>query len=110
MLLDVATLQDRPTVCLPCTLYPVAVSVMPGIGVGVAVGVGVGGGSATPMLKNMSPGRGRSAGSRTPGLRGAFFSLAVIPQMQFRARTRHAATADDHGEEVAKNLFGRIHA
>src|SRR6266566_2953940 len=38
-------LQERSTVCLPCTLRPEAVSVMtPGVGVGdgVAVGVGVG--------------------------------------------------------------------
>src|SRR6266487_4654938 len=36
-------LQERSTVCLPCTLRPEVVSVItPGVGVGVAVGVGVG--------------------------------------------------------------------
>src|SRR5467141_3155508 len=36
-------LQERSTVCLPCTLRPCALSVIaPGVGVGVGVTVGVG--------------------------------------------------------------------
>src|SRR5437016_5396253 len=36
-------LQERSTVCLPCTLRPEALSVItPGVGVGVGVGVAVG--------------------------------------------------------------------
>jgi hypothetical protein len=45
MLAEVAPLQVRSTVCLPCTLRPAALSVIPpgvGVGVGVTVGVGVG--------------------------------------------------------------------
>jgi|SRR6266566_2429627 len=45
MLVEVAPLQVRSTVCLPCTLRPDAVSVIwtgVGVGVGVTVGVGVG--------------------------------------------------------------------
>jgi len=40
-----------------------------------------------------------------PDLR-AFFAFAVVPKAQSRARARHAATADDHSNEVAKNLVG----
>jgi hypothetical protein len=40
---EVAPLQTRSTVCLPCTLRPAALSVStPGVGVGVGVGVAVG--------------------------------------------------------------------
>ena len=42
-LADVAPVQERSTVCIPRTLYPEALSVIPpGVAVGVAVGVGVG--------------------------------------------------------------------
>src|SRR5947208_4113730 len=43
VLAAVAPVQERSTVCLPCTLRPCALSVIePGVGVGVGVTVGVG--------------------------------------------------------------------
>src|SRR6266550_7320059 len=43
ILAEVAPLQMRSTACLPCTLRPEALSVIPpGVGVGVGVGVDVG--------------------------------------------------------------------
>src|SRR6266540_642992 len=51
------------------------------------------------------------ASLRNPScFRRMLFTFAVVPQAQFRARTRPARTGDDHTEEVAKNLFGWVHA
>src|SRR6266540_6491763 len=51
------------------------------------------------------------ASLRNPScFRRMLFTFAVVPQAQFRARTRPARTGDDHTEEVAKNLSGWVHA
>src|SRR5438128_4376592 len=38
------------------------------------------------------------------------FAFAVVPKVQSRARARHTTSADDHTEEVAKNLLSGVHS
>src|SRR5438876_9602577 len=38
------------------------------------------------------------------------FAFAVVPKVQSRARARHTTSADDHTEEVAKNLLSWVHS
>src|SRR6266550_563472 len=70
MLIEVAPLQVRSTVCLPCTLRPDAVSVIwTGVGVGVGVTVGVGVGVGVGLGVGVGVGIGGSLGvSDGPGV------------------------------------------
>ena len=88
ILAEVAPVQERSTVCLPCTLRPCALSVIEpgvGVGVGVTVGVGVGVGVDVGVGVGVGVGGGPDCAQYLLPVFNRFPSISTPPNDHFAA-------------------------